>query len=421
MFAKKTFLAGLTAVFCGLSGHAHGNLDIAQQPLFQPASYPPLNMLVMGKDHTLFYEAYNDTSDLTGDDQPDVGYKPDEIDYYGYFDSFKCYSYGDNRFTPVSTTSTKQCNGSWSGDFLNWVTTSRIDALRKVLYGGSRSTDTDSTTILERSYIPQDAHSWGKEYRSVARDGYDISNYTPLSQPSAGNYHVLANTSLTGSPERPRMRVLKNSEFRVWEWLSIERPVAGSQCDDGNRRSCTSGTGTMEDFTVRVEVCKPGLLESNCTQYPDGNHKPTGLLQQYGENSRMLFGLISGSYANNTEGGVLRKPAGSLDDEIDLDDGTFTDTNGIIRTIDQFKIDRSFIQDLDEHSESEAIVMAIIRLAKSLGLSTVAEGVETESQREYLAQAGCDLAQGFLYSRPLPANEFAQWRKERLDRQASRK
>ncbi|MDZ7790439.1 MAG: EAL domain-containing protein [Xanthomonadales bacterium] len=77
--------------------------------------------------------------------------------------------------------------------------------------------------------------------------------------------------------------------------------------------------------------------------------------------------------------------------------------------IDQFKIDRSFIQELQQHNESEAIVMAIIRLARSLGLSTVAEGVETAGQRDYLAQSGCDLVQGFLYSRPLPPEEFVDW------------
>ncbi|NEZ03557.1 EAL domain-containing protein [Wenzhouxiangella sp. XN201] len=77
--------------------------------------------------------------------------------------------------------------------------------------------------------------------------------------------------------------------------------------------------------------------------------------------------------------------------------------------IDQFKIDRSFIHDLHDHSEAEAIVVAIIRLARSLGLGTVGEGVETRAQRDYLAEAGCDLAQGFLYSPALPADEFAPW------------
>ncbi len=77
--------------------------------------------------------------------------------------------------------------------------------------------------------------------------------------------------------------------------------------------------------------------------------------------------------------------------------------------IDQFKIDRSFIHDLDQHSEGEAIVNAIILLARSLDLGTVAEGVETEAQRDYLAQAGCNLVQGFLYSKALPADEFTRW------------
>jgi len=81
--------------------------------------------------------------------------------------------------------------------------------------------------------------------------------------------------------------------------------------------------------------------------------------------------------------------------------------------IDQFKIDRSFIHDLEQHNESEAIVLAIIRLAISLGLSTVAEGVETEGQHAYLAQVGCDQVQGFFYSKALPADEFVRWIGER--------
>src|SRR5690606_3243714 len=149
-------------------------------------------------DHTLYYEAYNDASDLNGDGVVDVGYKPGEINYFGYFDSFKCYTYtttGTSRFVPASTTADKRCTGAqeWSGDFLNYLTTSRMDALRKVLDGGRRVVDTDSSTVLERAYIPQDAHSWGKEYHSFAQDGYDISDYTPLSQPTSGNRHLFAN------------------------------------------------------------------------------------------------------------------------------------------------------------------------------------------------------------------------------------
>ena len=64
-------------------------------PLFLPGAVPPLNMLVMSRDHRMYYEAYNDASDLNGDGVLDTGYKPDEIDYYGYFDSYRCYTYGE--------------------------------------------------------------------------------------------------------------------------------------------------------------------------------------------------------------------------------------------------------------------------------------------------------------------------------------
>ena len=74
--------------------------------------------------------------------------------------------------------------------------------------------------------------------------------------------------------------------------------------------------------------------------------------------------------------------------------------------IDQLKIDRSFVQESVEHPESAAIVQGIISLARSLRLQTVAEGVETAAQRALLHQAGCDKMQGFLFSRPLPPDEF---------------
>ena len=315
--------------------------SIAQYPLFLTTGVPPIVMLNMGKDHKLYYEAYNDASDLNDDGIIDFKYKPVDIDYYGYFDSFKCYNYSAGIFVPSSTTLTKQCSGNWSGDFLNYVTTSRMDALRKVLYGGFRSTDSTSSTILKRAFIPQDAHSWGKEYTSVAVDGYDISQYTPLSLPTGGNRHLFANTTLTSETSNPLLRVLQNETHRIWEWVSIERPVAGNNLVHGNPGNGSSVPVSPTDYNVFVQACVTGLLEANCKAYSDGTtttYKPIGLLQRYGDDELMAFGLLTGSYANNLQGGVLRKNIASFRDEVDLNTGIFTNISGIVDTIDKLRI-----------------------------------------------------------------------------------
>jgi len=75
--------------------------------------------------------------------------------------------------------------------------------------------------------------------------------------------------------------------------------------------------------------------------------------------------------------------------------------------IDQLKIDRSFIHDVP--GEGEAIASAIIAMAHSLRLAVVAEGVENAAQLEFLHRIGCDTAQGYYFSRPLPAPQLEQW------------
>ncbi len=74
---------------------------------------------------------------------------------------------------------------------------------------------------------------------------------------------------------------------------------------------------------------------------------------------------------------------------------------------DVLKIDRSFVSRLGTGARSEAIVQAVIELAVALGLKTIAEGVETEAQALSLTQSGVDFLQGYLFSRPVPADQFA--------------
>ncbi|RAP38597.1 hypothetical protein B1207_01590 [Legionella quinlivanii] len=312
-------------------------LNLSQTPLFISSSVAPLTMLILERDHKLYFEAYNDASDINGDDIIDLRFNP-AIDYYGYYDSYKCYGYSGLQqfFYPVSATSTKKCIGAWSGNFLNYVTTARLDAIRKVLYGGYRSNDALNQTILERTYIPQDGHSWGKEYTSFAVDGYNISDYTPLLPPLLGTRHLFVNTTLRNGTSAPLLRVATNQPYRIWEWVSIEVPVAGSRALNGSSGPLILG---ITDYTVRVKVCDSSVgLESNCRAYPNGQYKPIGLLQEFGENNSMLFGLMTGSYKNNLAGGVLRKNISSITDEINLNTGQFTTVNGIISTINKLTV-----------------------------------------------------------------------------------
>lgn len=82
--------------------------------------------------------------------------------------------------------------------------------------------------------------------------------------------------------------------------------------------------------------------------------------------------------------------------------------------LDALKIDRSFIKDLSEDANDAAITTAIVAMARSLGYRTIAEGVETQLQRQFLEACGCDEVQGYLLSRPLPPAEFSHWLRQRL-------
>ncbi len=354
-------------------------VDMTSIPLLALKSAPGLVMLTMSRDERLFYAAYNDASDIDGDDVWDIGFKPN-ITYYGYFASDRCYAYSttNSRFSPKSKASTSdKCatapsSARWHGNWLNWATMSRMDALRRVLYGGYRVSDptTSATpTILQGAYIPQDAHVWGKEYRPVKgrdqkADGdlvYKISEYTPFAAPTTGKQHLFAVRSpvpftspsfssgaTTAYPfplPAPELRVILNASQttqRIWSWAS----------NDGNANiapdSWSSLTSTR--YAVKVEACVSlsGSRETGCTGYPSSsptNWKPTGVLHDYSTNDALKFGLITGSYQKNYSGGVVRRNIASFKSEVDqttgvwqqVTEGTAT-VDGIARTIDRIAI-----------------------------------------------------------------------------------
>ena len=295
--------------------------------------------------------------------------------YSGYFDTTKCYAYAGGLFSPSSAVDgSNLCSGAWHGNFLNWATMTRMDILRKVLYGGYRSTDSATATVLERAPLPMDAHSFAKYYANASAptpDRPNIDRITPFTVPSE---ITLCNT--TPAPDGQKSQTLNTTtyppllratsgNYSLWNaherrqcrWDDERWPQSGSSNSNDPaqsglqaqpnypKRNGSNNTalpsGSNGDFIVRVEVCKTGMVGTErCRTYPSGNLKPIGLLQEYGENDLAEFGLVTGSYSNNIQGGVLRKNAQSFRNEMNATtDGTFIGgVKGIVWTLDHLKV-----------------------------------------------------------------------------------
>ena len=74
--------------------------------------------------------------------------------------------------------------------------------------------------------------------------------------------------------------------------------------------------------------------------------------------------------------------------------------------LEQLKIDQSFIRELDTDKDDRAIVSTIIAMARNLNVEVIAEGVETESQKQFLIERGCSRFQGYLFGKPVPIDQF---------------
>ncbi|MEL6495976.1 MAG: GGDEF domain-containing phosphodiesterase, partial [Cyanobacteria bacterium J06623_7] len=106
------------------------------------------------------------------------------------------------------------------------------------------------------------------------------------------------------------------------------------------------------------------------------------------------------------------------DIKLSIDDfGTGYSSFSYLRSlpIDNLKIDRSFIEDIDCNQENLEIVKTIITLAHTLGMDTIAEGIETEEQMEIMTGLNCEMAQGYYFAKPLSVLDLASWLTERVN------
>jgi diguanylate cyclase (GGDEF)-like protein len=178
------------------------------------------------------------------------------------------------------------------------------------------------------------------------------------------------------------------------------------------RGACLEGAAIHaalgQPLRISVNV-SAGNLERE--EFPD---ELTTILHATGFPARSLeLEITEGMLLQNREvsGKVIRRLS-EIGVQLAVDDfGTGYSNLGYLADLEvhRLKIDRSFVLDLSESSRKFAIITAIVQFAHSLGLETVAEGVETPRQLEGVISAGCNLAQGFLFSPPLGAGQLVEW------------
>ena len=166
-----------------------------------------------------------------------------------------------------------------------------------------------------------------------------------------------------------------------------------------------SAVPQMTNLTVAVNV---SARQFHADDFVD---QVLAVLEQTGANpQRLKLELTESLFVSDVEGIVekmfLLKARGvsfSLDDF-----GTGFSSLSYLRRLplDQLKIDQSFVRDVLSDPNDAAIARTIVALSQSLGLGVIAEGVETEAQKDFLAASGCHAYQGYFFSRPLPLEEF---------------
>jgi EAL domain-containing protein (putative c-di-GMP-specific phosphodiesterase class I) len=176
------------------------------------------------------------------------------------------------------------------------------------------------------------------------------------------------------------------------------------------REACRAACKWPEDTFVAVNVSPAQLRRPNFAEEVFAVLQETGLPP-----SRLELELTESSLIeDNSDVYTVLKSLRSQGVQISLDDfGTgFSCLSHLLRfDIDRIKIDRSFVSQLGTRANGAAIIGAIVALSRNLGISTTAEGVETEYQRDFLAALGCTDLQGYFFSKPVPLGDLDSFRK----------
>jgi EAL domain-containing protein (putative c-di-GMP-specific phosphodiesterase class I) len=171
------------------------------------------------------------------------------------------------------------------------------------------------------------------------------------------------------------------------------------------REACSEAMNWPEDINVSVNLSSVQFSKGDLVATVMNALASSGLPA-----SRLELEITESILLERSEHNVrILDQLHELGVKIALDDfGTGYSSIGYLRSFqfDKLKIDQSFVKDLLADEKSLAIVRAIVGLGMSFGMTTTAEGVETEDQRTCLGHEGCNEVQGYLYSRPLPSEEI---------------
>ena len=175
-------------------------------------------------------------------------------------------------------------------------------------------------------------------------------------------------------------------------------------CRQAARWNADGGAGLRIGVNVTASQFKSGRL----APVVEAALRATGLAP-----GRLCIEITEQSQLADT--GQTRATLAALKDLgvlVAIDDfGTGYSSLGYISRLkpDELKVDKSLVTDVDTDAERAGVVVAALAMARSLRLMVVAEGVETEAEQAFLQAHGCDMAQGFLHARPIPAPEFEAW------------
>jgi type IV pilus assembly protein PilY1 len=189
------------------------------------------------------------------------------------------------------------CTGRWGGNFLNWALTQTIDPLRYALTGGYRSVDTASITVLEKA--------WASGQGGTVVNATVTNNQAVITRSTP--FNNLTNFRFMIAGLHNKLYFTGNGDFNSGALVIAEGMVPAA---------VPANTTNVYEMFARVKVCDSALLEKNCTQYPNGNFKPTGLIQKNAK--RLNFGAFG--YLNDgtltRDGGVLRARMGAVGPKI---------------------------------------------------------------------------------------------------------